>query len=120
MHAFILIAHGSKRQASNDEIITLTKKLSPRLKQSFNLVHTAFLELATPNIEQAIQTCVEQGATRITTFPYFLTAGQHVAYDVPQQIEATLKKHPHIQSNQLEYFGASPHLCQLIETLLLT
>jgi len=47
MKALLLIAHGSRRAESNDEIRALTQKMKTLAGGRFSEVESAFLELAT-------------------------------------------------------------------------
>ena len=80
IHAALLIAHGSRRAAANDDLVQLAKIV--RQRNLFPLVEIAYLELAEPTIPAAARACVEQGATCVRMFPYFLSAGEHVAGDL--------------------------------------
>ena len=50
MQALMLIAHGSRRAASNDEVRDLAATLGRLAGREFDLVVPAFLELAEPGI----------------------------------------------------------------------
>ena len=87
MKALLVVAHGSRRQASNDEIRQVTKKIAQKAGDSFGDVRCAFLELAEPSIPDGIGECVNAGADEVIVLPYFLSAGRHVAEDIPAEIE---------------------------------
>jgi len=53
MRALLIIAHGSRRAASNQEVIDLVGFLSTKTKDYLNIA-AAFLELATPSISESI------------------------------------------------------------------
>ena len=107
MNALLMIAHGSRRTASNDEVRALGDRISAQAKGEFDQLACCFLELAEPLIPDAIDQLVQEGATQITVFPYFLAVGAHVAEDIPEAIAAAAEKYPHIT------FKSLPHLGQL-------
>ena len=107
MNALLMIAHGSRRTASNDEVRALGDRISAQAKGEFDQLACCFLELAEPLIPDAIDQLVQEGATQITVFPYFLAVGAHVAEDIPEAISAAAEKYPHIM------FKSLPHLGQL-------
>ncbi len=107
MRALLLIAHGSRRARSNGEIEALTNLLAAHPDNAFNATRHAFLEIATPSISQAIDSCVRDGAREIVVLPYFLSPGNHVMRDVPAQIDAKREKYPNVEFDVLEYFGKS-------------
>ncbi|MEC9314794.1 MAG: CbiX/SirB N-terminal domain-containing protein, partial [Pseudomonadota bacterium] len=78
MKALLIVAHGSRRQASNQEVIALAEQLRNSQQTDFDLVEAAFLELADPSIPEGIAQCVSQGANEVIVFPYFLNSGRHV------------------------------------------
>ena len=107
MNALLIIAHGSRRSASNDEVRALADRISAQANGEFDQLACCFLELAEPLIPDAIDQLVQDGATQITVFPYFLAVGAHVAEDIPEAISIAANKHPHIT------FKSLPHLGQL-------
>ncbi len=96
MNHLILIAHGSRAAAANDEIRRLADGLRPRLDGHYQQIHSAFLELATPSIPEAIDQAVAAGATTVTVLPYFLAVGRHVAVDVPELVAERQKNYPQV------------------------
>ena len=55
MRSLLLVAHGSRREASNQEIRNLTAALAGRAIGRFGHVGCAFLEIARPSIPEAIE-----------------------------------------------------------------
>ena len=84
MRALLVVAHGSRRVASNDEVRQLTDELRAAAGDEYAQVECAFLELAQPSIPDGIDCCVAEGATEVVILPYFLSAGRHVAKDIPE------------------------------------
>lgn len=111
MHALLIVAHGSRKQDSNQEISELTLKIAGQTTQ-FDLVECAFLELAEPDIVQAGSELVKAGATELTVLPYFLVEGRHVATDVPNDIEKIRTSYPDLKITLLPYFGASERIVE--------
>ncbi|WP_040205392.1 sirohydrochlorin chelatase [Neobacillus jeddahensis] len=85
MKAVMYIAHGSRRQAANDTFISFIEKVT---EQSPSGIKTyGFLEHAEPSIQQAIATCIQQGASEITVVPIFLLPGIHANIDIPTECQ---------------------------------
>lgn len=114
VNSLLLVAHGSRRVASNDEIRTLTAKLREDAGTRFADVSCAFLELAEPSIPDAINQCIGRGATRVTVFPYFLSAGRHVASDIPAEVAAVASRYPDVEVVIAPYLGAAGAMSDLI------
>ena len=105
MHAMLLIAHGSRREASNQEVRELAARLEQIAGDRFDRVIPAFLELAEPDIPNGVDLCVESGATTVTAVPYFLSAGRHVASDIPAELEKARHNHQAVTVHQSDYLG---------------
>jgi sirohydrochlorin ferrochelatase len=86
MRALLIVAHGSRRAASNDEVRALAKTVTARAGGLYNRISCAFLELAEPSIPEGIEQLIEAGVRDITVVPYFLSAGRHVAEDIPAEV----------------------------------
>lgn len=110
----LLVAHGSRRQASNDEVRALAERMRSAHHPHIADVQVAFLELAEPSIPDALADCVSLGAGEIIVFPYFLAAGTHVSVDIPEEIATFKNKYPHVQVTLTPHLGASPTLGQTI------
>jgi len=81
--AILLIAHGSRRAAANEDLLRLSKMVRERIPvEDVPIIEIAYLELAAPSIPEGLQTCVARGATSIRMLPYFLSAGAHVTRDL--------------------------------------
>lgn len=114
MQALLIVAHGSRRPESNDEIRTLASKAAERAGETYGFVGSAFLELAEPSIPDGIQQCIDQGAVAVTIMPFFLSAGRHVVNDVPELVREKQQEHPHIQIRMAPYLGVSSLMPDLI------
>ena len=117
MHALLLIAHGSRREASNTEVRELATRLERLAGNHFGCVIPAFLELAEPDIPTGVGLCAKYGATTITAVPYFLAAGRHVAEDIPAELEKAAHKHPAITIQQSNYLGRHESITELLLAL---
>lgn len=117
MNALLLIAHGSRRQASNEEIETLACNLEQQTGEEFEIVKCAFLELAEPSIPDGVSACVAKGAKNVTVLPYFLSAGRHVATDIPNEIEKARQVHPNIEIKTTPYLGSAKEITSILLSL---
>ena len=119
MHALLLIAHGSRREASNQEVRELAVRLEHIACDRFDCVIPAFLELAEPDIPTGIDRCVQSGATTVTAVPYFLSAGRHVAEDIPAELEKARHQHQALKVHLSDYLGKDPSVPDLLLALAL-
>ena len=106
MKALLVVAHGSRRQASNDEVREITKRLADRAGEEFGDIRCAFLELAEPSIPDGIGQCVDAGADEVIVLPYFLSAGRHVTEDIPAEIDKKRAELNGVTIRNVSYVGA--------------
>lgn len=114
MQALLVIAHGSRRAESNDEIRELTRLLAERAGSDYAIVRCAFLELAEPSIPDGIEQCIRDGAGEVVVLPYFLSAGRHVAQDIPNEVRGKQDEYPHITIRIAPYLGANAGIADLL------
>lgn len=114
MKALLLIAHGSRRKQSNDEVVMLADRLKQNCSEQYNIIHAGFLELAEPLIPDGIKKCVDDGATSIVVLPYFLNSGRHVIEDIPQIVNDTKPLYPQIDIKIAPHLGASELMMDLL------
>lgn len=114
MTALLLVAHGSRRMESNEEVRYLTDRLRERAGGRFDWVGHAFLELAEPSIPQAVTQAAEAGAREVLVLPYFLSAGRHVVKDIPEEVAAALREHPGLKVQVAPYLGAMAGVSDLL------
>jgi sirohydrochlorin ferrochelatase len=112
--ALLLVAHGSRRIASNDEIRELAQRLAVNRTNEFDIVDPAFLELAEPSIPDGIEACIQRDATEVVVFPYFLSAGRHVAEDIPAEVKIKQDEHPDINIRIADYLGIAAGMPDMI------
>jgi sirohydrochlorin ferrochelatase len=110
----LIVAHGSRRQASNEEVRALGERVRDLRDPGIDQVEVAFLELAEPSIPAGLARCVEQGAREIVVFPYFLAAGTHVASDIPEALAEFREHHPDVEIRLASHLGASTSLPRTI------
>ncbi|MCK9454699.1 MAG: CbiX/SirB N-terminal domain-containing protein [Sulfurimonas sp.] len=114
MNGYILLSHGSKLKASNDA----SREVLEKLRQNIENIELAFLELAEPDFQEAVEKLKASGASTITVLPLFLAPGKHVREDVPQLASLYSKKHE-IKIEVLDHIGANSAYVKMIENILL-
>lgn len=114
MKILMLVAHGSRNHAANDEIGRLARHIQKQSGQEYDAVVAAFLEIADPDIVQGIGRCIELGADSIVAVPYFLAAGNHVTVDIPAEIARARIQHPDISIEISQYLGDNEAMAELV------
>jgi sirohydrochlorin ferrochelatase len=110
----LVIAHGSRRAASNEEVKAVVSSLGEVQGGRFASIEAAFLELAEPSIEAGLATLAARGARHIVVMPYFLAAGSHVTQDIPEILGEFRAGHPDIRLTLKQHIGSSEGMGQLI------
>ena len=113
MNALIILAHGSRRHESNQEIVNLVNEVKKISGDAFNFIEYAYLELVEPTPQQSIESVVNRGVSDITIVPYFLNSGNHVKRDIPGMVETAIENYPHCRiriSACVGMFGGMPKL----------
>ncbi|RXJ98335.1 hypothetical protein CRU98_09855 [Arcobacter sp. CECT 8986] len=114
MNSLILIAHGSRVEDSNNEVVSLIKRLKDKNKDENLCISYAFLELAEPSIEHSIKEQIKKGCKKIILLPYFLAQGKHVKVDIPNEINKYKDLHKNIEFVLLPHLGANDMIIDLI------
>lgn len=114
MKHLLIVAHGSRRQASNGEVEQLAAQLHASPNHDFTQISCAFLELASPSIPQGIQQAIDAGATEVVVMPYFLSAGRHVSEDIPAAIAEVQPANPMVSIRQIPYLGSLAGIAPLM------
>jgi sirohydrochlorin cobaltochelatase len=109
--AVLLIGHGSRREKSNEQVETLAADLESRLDVPTD---AAFLELATPAIEEAIDT-LAASVSAISVVHLSLFAASHVKNDVPLALEQARSDYPELTINNGAHLGVHPALIDLLD-----
>ena len=117
MKSLLIVAHGSRRKESNDEIFELTEKIKAKLGESFGYVSCAFLEISSPSISEGIDQCVQKNSSEILVLPYFLSTGRHVADDIPGIVNEAKAQNNNVKIMLLPYFGSNPAVEKILVSI---
>ncbi|MDH3526454.1 MAG: CbiX/SirB N-terminal domain-containing protein [Gammaproteobacteria bacterium] len=117
MKSLLLVAHGSRRAESNDEVRELVSRLETNANGTFKRVACAFLELAQPSIPDGLRQAIHAGADEIIVVPYFLSAGRHVVTDIPGEVEVVRAEYPDVTIKLAAYLGAAAGIVELLAGL---
>jgi sirohydrochlorin ferrochelatase len=115
--ALIIVAHGSRKDSSNEEVRALGKKVESLLGKHYRYIMTAFLEFANPSLEESMLSCVEKGASEIVILPYFLASGNHVTRDIPEVVQKIQSLHPQVKMTLKEHIGIASGMVTLLSDM---
>ena len=110
--AIVLLGHGSRdaqwrapMDAVRDRLLALTPD-SP--------VQCAFLELAKPDLGEAVAALAAAGVSRIRVVPLFLGVGRHVREDLPGLIQSLREAYPQLAIELRTSVGEDARLIELL------
>lgn len=100
----LLIGHGSRHGAGNDEIEAFAKKW--RQRHPDWKIEVCFIELAAVLMDQGLDRAAAStpAGRRVVVLPFILNAAGHVKMDIPQAVAAARLRHPDTE------FVCAPHL----------
>jgi sirohydrochlorin ferrochelatase len=110
--AVLLIAHGSRRSAANDDLVQLAAAVAERSR--YPIVEIAYLELAEPTISAGGAECVARGARRVLLLPWFLSAGAHVVEDLEEHRRGLSEQHPRTEFVLCPPLGLHPLMIDVV------
>jgi len=114
MKALVIIAHGSKKDSSNNEFLSMVNRIKQKDENSYDFIEAAFLELASPSIKITIKYLLKKAIKEIYLYPYFLNSGKHVLIDIPQIVDNLRKENEDIKFELFPYFGSSLYIDTII------
>ena len=103
--ALIVIAHGSRSDAANDEFRAVLDKLRAD-KLGYAHIEGAFLEAAPPALGAVIECLAQCRVAEIDVYPRFCKWGRHVSRDIPELVEDLGGRYPALPIKLLPYFGS--------------
>ena len=112
MKGIVYVGHGSRLQEGNEQFIHFIQSVMKERNE--RIQKTAFLELTTPTISDAVTETILEGATEIMIVPVLLFAAAHYKRDIPFEIEKVQKKYPHITFSVAPPFSMHPHMVELV------
>jgi precorrin-8X/cobalt-precorrin-8 methylmutase len=108
--AVVLLGHGSRLESANRALEEVAQRVAALLGVA--RVETAFLQLARPGLEEAVERCVRAGARRVAVVPFFLFPGVHVLDDIPHAVAALTARHPGVEMTVTPALGGHPKLAE--------
>ena len=111
--AILLVAHGSRLDSANRDLDWLAESLATRRPD--DLVETAYLEIAEPDIPAAGALCVERGASRVLLLPFFLSPGRHASQHLAEHRDLLAERFPEVTWELKPPMGQHDALVDVIE-----
>lgn len=109
----LVLGHGSKAAEADAifaDIVAHVRQIS-----AFEHVAMGSLQLSRPTFAEGVQTLLEQGVEEMVIMPMFIFHGNHVKYDIPEELDALRRQHPAVRFIMTGPIGADPRLADIIE-----
>ena len=111
--ALLVVGHGSRSPAGVDEYWELARVVS---EQAPDLdVGCGFIELAPPDLDNAIDGCVAGGATTVVAAPLVLLGAGHLKNDGPAALHRGRHRHPGVRLLYARDLGIHPLVLDVAE-----
>lgn len=113
MNAVIVLGHGSRATGVAEQMDQVAAALAARLRDM--VVRSAHRELCEPSLEAVVDEVVQGGSRRIVIVPYFLHLGNHLQKDIPEQLDALRRAHPHVEFVLADHLGFDERFVAVLE-----
>ncbi|HHT9153907.1 MAG TPA: CbiX/SirB N-terminal domain-containing protein, partial [Candidatus Hypogeohydataceae bacterium YC40] len=110
--AVLVIAHGSRLKAANEDLYGIVRWL--RAVDRWEIVDPCFLQFEEPNLPQAVEHALNQGADKIVLVPFLLFPGNHLQRDIPEEVATLRKKYPQVEISLTRHLGIDERLAQMV------
>ena len=110
--AILLVDHGSVKAEANELLEEIGRRVE-RIAPDYH-VEAAHMELAPPDIADAVAACVKAGSPAITVMPYMLAPGRHSTDDIPRMALEAAERHEGVRVRVSEPLGADSRLAEVI------
>ncbi|MDP7554968.1 MAG: precorrin-8X methylmutase [Nitrospinota bacterium] len=111
---FLIVAHGSRKDDANQQVKNLVNKLNNYFQSV--MFEPAFMELASPTIEDGIKALAKKNMDQLIAYPYFLFKGMHFTKDIPNLIQNIINKlEKKVDFKMLDPIGQHPKITDLVQ-----
>jgi len=114
----VIFAHGSADSRWRLPFEELTASLSER--HGADKVRLAYMEFAHPSLADIAWEATRDGKFHLRVLPLFLSAGGHVAEDIPRQVAAVRMSFPQVKIELLQPIGEHPRVKELFREIAFT
>lgn len=111
--AVVVLGHGSRNPAAPEVLVRVASLLG--LQTGWTVAH-ASLEFNKPNLPEAVTSLYQRGYREILVAPYLLFAGNHVALDIPAQLEGILAEHADLHVRVADPLGLDLRVVSVLES----
>lgn len=112
MQAVLYVSHGSRVKETRHEAMAFMEQVHKKVEVTLH--ETCFLELASPDIGEGIDSLVGQGATAIAVVPVLLLSAGHYYEDIPDEVKKSVLRYPDIRFTYGQPLGVQDRLVEIL------
>ena len=117
LERLLLLAHGSGDPKWKQPFEALESSVAESVGAA--AVGLAFMQFATPSLEEAVAQAELDRVSRLDVLPIFLSAGAHIERDIPELIRLSQTRYPSVAIRLLPAVGTDARMGSLLRTLAL-
>ena len=110
--ALVLFAHGARDARWSASLSALARAM--RTHAGHASVRTAFLELQTPTLLEALEAAAAEGARRVHVVPVFWAAAGHIENELPPILAKFSARHPQVAVRVLPVLSELPGMLEFV------
>jgi len=110
--ALLIVDHGSRVALANESVGAVASLVSAQ--GEYDIVIGAHMELAAPDIAEALSDAVGRGAVDVTVVPFMLAPGRHATEDIPRLVADAASQHAGVTWRVTAPLGVHHLLGQLV------
>lgn len=110
--ALLIVDHGSRVALANESVGAVAALVGT--KGEYDIVIGAHMELAGPDVAEAVRDAVTRGALDLTVVPFMLAPGKHATEDIPRLVADAAAQHPGVTWRVTAPLGVHELLAQLV------
>ncbi len=111
----LLVGHGSRNQAGNDEILVFQQQWQAQHPDW--RIALCYIELADVLLPEGLQKAA-QGADRVIVIPLILSAAGHVKAEIPEHIAEARERFPQVEFIYAPHIGANQDILKILKSSL--
>jgi sirohydrochlorin cobaltochelatase len=114
-NCLVLIAHGSRNANWTAPFEKLVTDLKSEVGE--NRVYLAYMEHSNPTLFDIAAEIVQAGIYHFRLLPLFMSSGNHLVQDLPQQVEEAQSQFPGLKIMLLPPIGQQPSFFEFLRTI---
>lgn len=112
MEAVVYIGHGNRSPVGRELYLKFIQNTMEAVPAP--ITEYCFYERAEPTLSEAIDNCIQKGATNIQVIPVLLLPGKQTSEEMPNDINTFREKYPEVHFLLKEPIGVNPIMFELV------